>query len=241
MQQHIKTTDDNIFFFLQTTMSVHDVLTKMSKASLRDNVEKQVQHGTLPHHRHCSSCEKYRTWTSRSEALTVPLSDLKKMKFKPKSVSKSEKCNCDTVNAWVDSVNKSRDSVDIVDSIMFEEKVTSFKSDNSSKSQENTSNDLPADYELLPQPDVVPESSKSFSEWIGWRKDFNAQIVKRTLKNKGQKKPHDVNEVKALGSNAVNKVIQKIKTNGQGSTELEGKTFIMYGIPRIRVENVYTR
>ncbi|OWF50970.1 uncharacterized protein LOC110449794 [Mizuhopecten yessoensis] len=197
-------------------MGIHDFWRKLGKSNTKDR-----KLDTLQHSRHCSSCEKYRTWTSKSKALSLPLSDLRKMK---QSAEFDEKCRCESVDAWVTTVNRSRERVDIVDRVLLDDRLSTFSS--TDHVEETDTEDI-GDSE---------SDTGSLQEWSHWRKQANGQLVSMILNSKSKDSRSWDYTRKAMDSTVMNDVIQHVKDSGVSSPELEGKPFIMYGIPRARLE-----
>ncbi|XP_033757259.1 uncharacterized protein LOC117339656 isoform X2 [Pecten maximus] len=201
-------------------MGIHDFWRKLGKSSTKDR-----KLDTL-HHRHCASCEKYRTWTSKSKALNLPLSDLRK--WKQHSTEFEDKCRCDTVDAWVTTVNRSRERADIVDRVLLDDRFLTFSS--TDHVEETDTEDV------LDGESDTGSHTGSLREWNHWRKQTNDQLVSMILQSKSKdSRPWDYTR-KAMDSNVMNDVIQHVIDSGVASPELEGKPFIMYGIPRVRLE-----
>ncbi|XP_069138964.1 uncharacterized protein [Argopecten irradians] len=198
-------------------MGIHDFWRKIGKSTTRDR-----KLGTLQHHRHCASCEKYRTWTSKSEALNLPLSDLRKLK--QHSSEFEDKCRCDTVDAWVTTVNRSRERADIVDRVLLDDRLLTFSStDHVEETDTEDVGDAGSD-------------TGSLQEWSHWRKETNDQLVSMILNSKAKDSRSWDYTRRTMDNNVLNDVIQHVIDNGVASPELEGKPFIMYGIPRVRLD-----
>ncbi|XP_069110048.1 uncharacterized protein, partial [Argopecten irradians] len=165
---------------------------------------------------------KYRTWTSKSEALNVPLSDLRKLK--QHSSEFEDKCRCDTVDAWVTTVNRSRERADIVDRVLLDDRLLTFSStDHVEETDTEDVGDAGSD-------------TGSLQEWSHWRKETNDQLVSMILNSKAKDSRSWDYTRRTMDNNVLNDVIQHVIDNGVASPELEGKPFIMYGIPRVRLD-----